>query len=326
MRASSVLPIRNSLSLDVREGESPSPKNSLSSLRRRSESLEVTPIPPNHVVPEPLYSKIEPSNTRHRRHQSMCTTALASKMDGNALTDDLAAAVESLVILPSEPVRISTVGDTTHDYAEIYTPSREKTPWLREPSSHCDGSTTSTNSGSISELASIPKPPTPPLHRFPSWEAKIYQVAAEGLQLTGSGPISELQYQNGSIAGVSRIQQTASGGYCDISVPVYATVKGRASQIRSMPFTGDSSDDSESDGDGDHGVSSSGGLIDSTTHTRATNSSSDHTDSSLSGGSASSPSKSLKTASSLSPAKRSSSGSPSKCKTRGKFKILFRFF
>lgn len=40
-------------------------------------------------------------------------------------------------------------------------------------------------------------------------------------------------------------------GYQDISVPVYATVKGRASQIRSMPFTGDSSDDS-SDGEGNN--------------------------------------------------------------------------
>lgn len=40
-------------------------------------------------------------------------------------------------------------------------------------------------------------------------------------------------------------------GYQDIPVPVYATVKGRASQIRSMPFTGDSSDDS-SDGEGNN--------------------------------------------------------------------------
>ncbi|XP_044728527.1 uncharacterized protein CG43867 isoform X4 [Chrysoperla carnea] len=321
LRASSVLPIRNSLSLDVRENESPPPR-SLSSLRRRSESLEASPTPQNHIVPEPLYSKIEPSSTRHRRHQSMCSTITNKVMDPkDVLTDDLTAAVEGLVILPSEPVRISTDGDTTHDYAEIYTPNREKTPgWIRDPSSHCDGSTSSTNSGSISELASIPKPPTPPLHRFPSWEAKIYQVAAEGLQLTGSSTQSTevlTQHQNGTVvAGASRIQQTASGGYCDISVPVYATVKGRASQIRSMPFTGDSSDDSESDGEGDHGVSSTGALLDSTIHTRATNSSSDHTDSSLSGGSASSPSKSLKTASSLSPAKRSSSGSPSKCKTR----------
>lgn len=85
-----------------------------------------------------------------------------------------------------------------------------------------------------------------------------------------------------------------------------------------MPFTGDSSDDS-SDGEGDHGGSGVAilGTADSSTNTRATNSSSEHTDTSLSGGSASSPSKSAKTTSSLSPAKRSSSGSPSKCKTRG---------
>jgi hypothetical protein len=36
----------------------------------------------------------------------------------------------------------------------------------------------------------------------------------------------------------------------DVSVPVYTSIKGRASQIRSMPFTGDSSD-SESDGGGE---------------------------------------------------------------------------
>ncbi|KAG6796881.1 hypothetical protein HZU73_07867 [Apis mellifera caucasica] len=67
-----------------------------------------------------------------------------------------------------------------------------------------------------------------------------------------------------------------------------------------MPF-GDSSDDS-SDGE-EHPNQTE-------TNTRITNSSSDNTDSSL--GSGSSPSKSVKTTSSLSPAKRSSSGSPSK--------------
>lgn len=36
----------------------------------RSESLETSPVPPNHV--EPLYSKVEPSSSRHRRHQSVC--------------------------------------------------------------------------------------------------------------------------------------------------------------------------------------------------------------------------------------------------------------
>lgn len=50
--------------------------------------------------------------------------------------------------------------------------------------------------------------------RFPSWESRIYQVAAAGLQLT---------------TGPSLVDNTAcppTTGYCDISVPVYATVKG----------------------------------------------------------------------------------------------------
>lgn len=61
-------------------------------------------------------------------------------------------------------------------------------------------------------------------------------MAADGLTLTGTTP-SDLG--------------TEQAGYQDIPVPVYATVKGRASQIRSMPFTGDSSDDS-SDGEGNN--------------------------------------------------------------------------
>ena len=77
-----------------------------------------------------------------------------------------------------------------------------------------------------------------------------------------------------------------------------------------MPF-GDSSDDS-SDGE-EHPNQTE-------TNTRITNSSSDNTDSSL--GSGSSPSKSVKTTSSLSPAKRSSSGSPSKSVKRGEFSTI----
>lgn len=64
----------------------------------------------------------------------------------------------------------------------------------------------------------------------------VFQVAADGLTLTGTTP-SDLGPEQ--------------AGYQDIPVPVYATVKGRASQIRSMPFTGDSSDDS-SDGEGNN--------------------------------------------------------------------------
>lgn len=58
----------------------------------------------------------------------------------------------------SEASRDSGSSEAVHDYAEIYTPSREGMNWLQ-------------GSGQG------PRPPTPPLHRFPSWEAKIYQVA-----------------------------------------------------------------------------------------------------------------------------------------------------
>ncbi|XP_076228552.1 uncharacterized protein CG43867 isoform X5 [Nomia melanderi] len=277
-------PTRASLSLEVDP-----------TLRRRSESLEGTP----QAAPETVQTAVaEPqAGTKHRRHLSACGTIQrgipATNMDSSLLSEELAAAVENLVMLPnipgvSETSRDSGSSEAVHDYAEIYTPSREGMNW--------------------SQNAQGPRPPTPPLHRFPSWEAKIYQVADGGL---GIGPPTNEESAPSTMTNTTSSSKHSqatghnltahnSQGYCDISVPVYATVKGRASQIRSMPF-GDSSDDS-SDGE-DHPNQTE-------TNTRITNSSSDNTDSSL--GSGSSPSKSVKTTSSLSPAKRSSSGSPSK--------------
>ncbi|XP_070524323.1 uncharacterized protein CG43867 isoform X2 [Cardiocondyla obscurior] len=264
--------------------------------RRRSESLEGTP----QTAPECVQNIVaEPqTSTKHRRHLSACGTiqrgAAAANMDSSLLSEELAAAVENLVMLPnisgvSEANRDSGSSEAVHDYAEIYTPSREGMNWLQVGGQG-------------------PRPPTPPLHRFPSWEAKIYQVADGGL---GIGPSTNEESAPSTMTTTTSSSKHSqatghnltahnSQGYCDISVPVYATVKGRASQIRSMPF-GDSSDDS-SDGE-EHPNQTE-------TNTRITNSSSDNTDSSL--GSGSSPSKSIKTTSSLSPAKRSSSGSPSK--------------
>ena len=306
-----------------------------------------------------------------------CFIACRPFSNSSLLSEELAAAVENLVMLPnipgvSETSRDSGSSEAIHDYAEIYTPSREGMNWAQS--------------------AQGPRPPTPPLHRFPSWEAKIYQVKdsfkvfAKMNSLKLCKRIIKLNYREGrNIYILEILLQVADGGlgigpptneesapstmtnttssskhsqatghnltahnsqgYCDISVPVYATVKGRsilyflfiiisnnidfqvfffiyyiyfslgrASQIRSMPF-GDSSDDS-SDGE-EHPNQTE-------TNTRITNSSSDNTDSSL--GSGSSPSKSVKTTSSLSPAKRSSSGSPSKSVKRGKHFVIARYF
>ncbi|XP_074025916.1 uncharacterized protein CG43867 isoform X5 [Leptinotarsa decemlineata] len=231
--------------------------------RRRSESSSPEGRQARQF-PQSSYSRSQ----KHRRHQSVClstntnfepvipSTLVTSVNFGTStssmdpLTDELRAAVDNLSIgrIPSSS---ASDPDLAHDYAEIYTPSREKVAW--------------------------PRAPTPPLHRFPSWEDRIYQVAADGLTLTGTTP-SDLGPEQ--------------AGYQDIPVPVYTNVKGRASQIRSMPFTGDSSDDS-SDGEGNNTMPVDG----NNTHSRSSGETS-----------GSSPGK--RTAS-------SSSGSPSKSKTRG---------
>lgn len=186
----------------------------------------------------------------------------------------------------------------THDYAEIYTPSVENPPtsWMKTLASYGSSSPTSTSA----DYVSAARPPTPPMHRFPSWEAKIYEVAKDGL----AGEDSDQDISSNNMDSLPRNQQnnhtTTAPGYCDINVPVYATVKGRASQIRSIPFSGDSSDDS-SDAE-EHVVS-----IPNTQFNNSHNSTcTDHTETSMSG---SSPSKSIKTSSSLSPAKHQSVGS-----------------
>lgn len=190
-------PVRSSLSLDVHDYKD-------RCNRRRSESLD----PPGS---RPL------SSTHHRRNLSM---------EPQELARDLAAAVDGLNLIPLGKTSPLCDSDAAHDYAEIYTPSREKVPvWLKGgPSS---GGSSTTTSDSVADLGT-PRPPTPPLHRFPSWEAKIYQVANSGL--AGNDSVTQSRDSPGigsNVTGVtSRAQATASGGYCDISVPVYATVKG----------------------------------------------------------------------------------------------------
>uniref|UniRef100_A0A9J7YJF1 Pleckstrin homology domain containing, family H (with MyTH4 domain) member 1 n=1 Tax=Cyprinus carpio carpio TaxID=630221 RepID=A0A9J7YJF1_CYPCA len=82
------------------------------------------------------------------------------------------------------------------------------------------------------------KPPTPPLHRFPSWvrQERILWLGAQIVWLvedrshSTTGPFTHLIYKN-------------------ISVPVYSTLKGKATQISSVPLPDDDSgseDDSSS--------------------------------------------------------------------------------
>ncbi|XP_038072316.1 pleckstrin homology domain-containing family H member 1-like isoform X2 [Patiria miniata] len=102
---------------------------------------------------------------------------------------------------------------------------------------------------------SNPTPPPPPLHKMPPWENRIYTIADRGMTLsscvnnmaspskTCPAPICQ-SWEGSSTAAM----------YKDMSVPVYTTLRGHADQIRSTPFSGDSSDssDEEHGGGGKH--------------------------------------------------------------------------
>lgn len=179
--------------------------------RRRSESLE----PPEH----------RSLRHEHRRNLSMET---------HELSQNLAAAVGELNLVSlGKTTRAGAAAvpnlDPTHDYAEIYTPSKEvQSSWMKE--SNISEASNNCTSETASE-STIPRAPTPPLHRFPSWEAKIYQVANDGLTTAENSEYQEKDSTGtGNNTGTpSRSQQTGSRGYCDINVPVYATVKGVSS-------------------------------------------------------------------------------------------------
>ncbi|KAF7251575.1 Pleckstrin-likey domain-containing family H member 1, partial [Varanus komodoensis] len=85
------------------------------------------------------------------------------------------------------------------------------------------------------------KPPTPPLHRFPSWESRIYAVAKSGMRL------SEVASESDSSNQTSNAQSCLHPGsftchiYRNVTVPVYSVLKGKATQISNVPFLDESS-------------------------------------------------------------------------------------
>ncbi|XP_064000004.1 pleckstrin homology domain-containing family H member 1 [Pogoniulus pusillus] len=84
------------------------------------------------------------------------------------------------------------------------------------------------------------KPPTPPLHRLPSWESRIYAVAKSGMRL------SEVAVAGDASSCLSNFSCSPSGPftcliYRNVTVPVYTTLKGKATQISNVPFVDESS-------------------------------------------------------------------------------------
>ncbi|KAF7656122.1 hypothetical protein LDENG_00046070 [Lucifuga dentata] len=95
------------------------------------------------------------------------------------------------------------------------------------------------------------KPPTPPLHRLPSWESRIYAVAKSGIRLSEmscTDPASkDLSLQSSYPAFVLYTSLI----YKNMTTPVYTTLKGKATLLSSSPFSDESSSSEESSSSGE---------------------------------------------------------------------------
>ncbi|KAJ8250639.1 hypothetical protein COCON_G00225610 [Conger conger] len=88
------------------------------------------------------------------------------------------------------------------------------------------------------------KPPTPPLHRFPSWESRIYAVAKSGIRLsetTCTDPVKNSTPQSSNPASVLYTSLI----YRNMTTPVYTMLKGKATQLSSSAFSDESSGSEE---------------------------------------------------------------------------------
>ncbi|KAH0622748.1 hypothetical protein JD844_025348, partial [Phrynosoma platyrhinos] len=81
------------------------------------------------------------------------------------------------------------------------------------------------------------KPPTPPLHRFPSWTRFSESILKKILFVSGS-PFSTSYSLSGLYTSLI---------YKNVTTPVYTTLKGKATQISNNPFLDDSSGSEEED-------------------------------------------------------------------------------
>ncbi|XP_032881436.1 pleckstrin homology domain-containing family H member 2 isoform X1 [Amblyraja radiata] len=91
------------------------------------------------------------------------------------------------------------------------------------------------------------KPPTPPLHRFPSWESRIYAVAKSGMRMSEAIYTDPSNKCTGFMPSQSTSESYTSLVYNSMTIPVYTVLKGKATQISTSPFSDESSETEESD-------------------------------------------------------------------------------
>uniref|UniRef100_A0A8D3BRU5 Pleckstrin homology, MyTH4 and FERM domain containing H2 n=1 Tax=Scophthalmus maximus TaxID=52904 RepID=A0A8D3BRU5_SCOMX len=100
-------------------------------------------------------------------------------------------------------------------------------------------------------------PPTPPLHRLPSWESRIYAVAKSGIRLSATS-FKRLVNRSAICVADPSLQSSypaflmyTSLVYRNMTTPVYTTLKGKATLLSSSPYSDESSSSEESSSSGE---------------------------------------------------------------------------
>ncbi|XP_078452200.1 pleckstrin homology domain-containing family H member 1-like [Lampetra planeri] len=105
----------------------------------------------------------------------------------------------------------------------------------------------------VGQVASTPAPPTPPLHRLPSWESRIYAIAKSGLRMSGSGSAGAESVVPAGRAVSSPVAWASSNPfrnfiYNSVTAPVYAMLKGKATELSASPLSPERASCSDEDG------------------------------------------------------------------------------
>ncbi|XP_059179825.1 pleckstrin homology domain-containing family H member 2 [Centropristis striata] len=94
-------------------------------------------------------------------------------------------------------------------------------------------------------------PPTPPLHRLPSWESRIYAVAKSGIRLSETSCTDPASKDSSLQSSYPAFVMYTSLIYKNMTTPVYTTLKGKATLLSSSPFSDESSSSEESSSSGE---------------------------------------------------------------------------
>uniref|UniRef100_A0A7N6ARU4 Pleckstrin homology domain containing, family H (with MyTH4 domain) member 2 n=1 Tax=Anabas testudineus TaxID=64144 RepID=A0A7N6ARU4_ANATE len=116
--------------------------------------------------------------------------------------------------------------DTSHEVPPSLQVTSTMASWEPSPQPGTDMSSEKASDSS----APGSKPPTPPLHRLPSWESRIYAVAKSGIRLSET---SLLNMSNSTSSYPAFVMYT-SLIYKNMTTPVYTTLKGVSTTSVSM--------------------------------------------------------------------------------------------